>query len=355
MDIPEHIQVALGIGTPSTTEQLADAIDEWPSAQAAFGLSTDDFTAAASEVERGGDLVEVSQLARPPRDWKYFELICDESRDCFGLCTPKSRLDVQPPPPTAAGQALVKGWFANPTVLEGNSVREGLLVTGLGAVAKNRDFARRLIPEWAAACLLLEDSTVPPSWVTGAQIFLRGDSRILNVQPPRFNFEGLFLESLTEVKAKWRYLSLYRILEHGYLSEIFDALKSGFFVSPRESLDRAVASIESELNQFITLADTAALKQEFETFFDDFERAKAIPNRFAAAIDHSIKLGGQIKKINAKWQHGVLVCYKIRSAIVHAGFSSPIFDAYPDGAGCLAALLPSLESIILNYLRITIA
>jgi hypothetical protein len=355
MDIPAHIQSALRIETPApTAEELADAVNQWAPAQSAFGLSAEDFAAVASDVENGSELIDVSRLSRPPGDWKYIELVCDGSRDCFGACTPRSGSDVLPP--TAVGQAMLKGWFADATILDDNtSISEGILVTGLASGAKNKDFARRLIKTWADASLMLENSSVPPAWVTKSQIVLSGDSRILNPQLLRFNYENLFLEVVSEVKAKWRYLSLYRILEHGYLSEVFDTLKAEFFLSPRESLSKAVDSVESELNQFISLADTGTLKDEFGVFFEGFERVKAVPNRFAAAVDRSIRIGGQLKKFKTSWEHGVLVCYKIRSAIVHAGLSSPIFDAYPDGPDCLNALLPSLESIGLKYLKIVIA
>jgi hypothetical protein len=127
------------------------------------------------------------------------------------------------------------------------------------------------------------------------------------------------------------------------------------YYSNRDKLIHAVAAVESELNQFISLADKGNLKQEFEYLFDAFENAQAVPNSFALAVDRSIQIGGQLKKWNFRWQHGVLVCYKTRSAIVHAGLSSPIFDAYPDGPACLDMLLPHLESIGLKYLKITSA
>lgn len=351
MDIPAHIQVALGIGTPATVDQLIAAFDGWSVSQSAFGLSTDDFSVAASEATSGAEDIAVSTLLRIPNNWKYIELFIDGSRECFGVCTPKANSSV---PPTLAGQALVKAWFVDSKIVDDTFIGEGLLVSGLSAQAKKRDFSRRLIDTWADVCSFLEGSSVAPPWVTKNQIIILGGARILKLDPPRLGYDNLFLEAVSEIKAKWRYLSLYRILEHGYLSEVFNKLKANFFNSPKESLEGALASVESELKQFISLADTGTLQTEFEALFAKFENAKALPNKFAIAVARSIQQGGQLKQIQNRWQHGVLVCYKIRCAIVHAGSSSPLFDSYPDGSACIEMLLPSLESICLKFLGITV-
>jgi hypothetical protein len=91
------------------------------------------------------------------------------------------------------------------------------------------------------------------------------------------------------------------------------------------------------------------------TLHDEFEKSKNSGNRFAAALEHSFQHSGQPKTIKGKGQKGVLICYKIRCAIVHAGASSPIFDAYPDGPACLEPLLPVCELAVLQFMGIAAA
>ncbi|MEN3333732.1 MAG: hypothetical protein V7641_3097 [Blastocatellia bacterium] len=210
MNLPAHIQAALGIGTPATDEQLYDAVGGWPVSRSAFGLSSEDFCAAASEADSGVEIIDLSPLKRMPDNWNYLELILDGSREGFGVQTPKPGLGV---PPTQTGQALVKGWFADSSiVVDDTAIHEGLLLRGMASVPKHRDFSRRLIETWADVYPLLEGSNVPPPWVTQNQIIMFRGSRILSAESPGLRYENLFIEAVSEVKAKWRYLSLYRIL-----------------------------------------------------------------------------------------------------------------------------------------------
>jgi hypothetical protein len=349
MEIPAHIQVALNIGTPATAEQLEEAVSNWPDSQTTFGLSTDEFCAVAAEVEQGNDLIELSKSTRFPNDWHYLELVSEGVRQCFGVCTPHKEVGL---PPTEVGQALLKGWFENSEIVDNTTISEGILVIGTAPTFAHRDFSRQLIKTWAEVSPQLEGGAVLPIWVTNTQLVIGQDARILTAE---LRYGSLFVECVSEVKTKWRYFSLYHILEHGYLFEVFSALKSDFFFSPKESLSAALAAVDSELNQFISLAETAGLQPEFEAFFDQFELAKGDLNRFAIAVDRSIQQSGQLKKAKGKWQHGVLACYKIRCAIVHAGVSAPIFDSYPDGPACLEMVLPTFESVCLKFLGITVA
>ena len=196
---------------------------------------------------------------------------------------------------------------------------------------------------------------VPPVWFAKCQIVIADQARVISSSNASLRFEELFLEAVSEVKTKWRFLSLYRALEHGYLSELFHVLEGQFFAAPRESVTAALAALDSELSQFITLAEGAAINAHFEAFCDEFESIKTAGNRFALAVDRSIDKSGQLKALNGKWQKGVLIFYKIRCAIVHAGMSSPIFDAYPDGTACLDRLLPISEAAVLDYLGLSVA
>jgi len=351
MDIPPYIQSALRIGTPATPADLKTVFDQ-SGPQSIFGLSSDDFETAAIEIDDSVDSIEMSKLSRAPADWKYLEVWNDGTRECFGVGTPSENAGL---PPTAAGQALVKAWFVDSSTIDGSGISEGNLIKGLLTVGTVKDFASRLLDTWGEACVTLDGSRVTPSWITNTQILIQRDSKLVAPSLPGLKYESLFIEALSEVKVKWRYFSLYRILEHGYLSEIFNQLKNEFFFSPKETLQKALTSVESELKQFVSLAAAGGLEAEFEVFYDEFQKVKGALNRFANAIDRSIQVSGQHKLVEGKWQCGVLVCYKIRCAIVHSGLSSPIFEAYVDGPACLEVLLPRLESISLKFLGVVMA
>ena len=176
----------------------------------------------------------------------------------------------------------------------------------------------------------------------------------LTSQAAGLKYKELFLEAVAEYKNKWRFVSLYRILEHGCLFEIFQRLSVAFFSAPKDSLKIAQDCVQSELKQFLSFVEQASLQTQFESLFDQFEAAMAGGNQFAIAVEHSIQQNDQKNQGVGRWKAGVVVCYKIRCAIVHAGLSAPIFDAYPDGSFLLEALLPSLESTALSFLGVTI-
>jgi hypothetical protein len=204
------------------------------------------------------------------------------------------------------------------------------------------------------ACALLEAIPSAPSWVNRNQVQIATNARLISAQSPNLNYKELLLEAISEFKTKWRFISLYRVLEHGYLSEIFQTLTNSFFSAPKDSLKVAAESVQNELMQFVSFAEAASLQNQFEALYDEFELVKNAGNQFALALEHSIQQGGQQTQTKNRWQAGVLVCYKIRCAIVHAGLSAPVYDVYPDGPALLEALLPTFEFVALTFLGVTV-
>ena len=319
-------------------------------AQVTFGLSGAEFALAATNATSGTTIFSSVTAKRVPLSWKYLEILLDGTLECAGVCAPTN---AGSPPPTAASQVLVGAWFADQTLLNGTNIASQKVIRRIKAGSPATAFPSRVFNEWADVCPLLDGCASQPAWVTANQIQITSASRIQVGQSPGYRFQDLFVEAVSEVKTKWRYLSLYRIFEHGYLAEVFETLKSAFFASPKESLAAATTSLDSELNQFLALVQNAGLDGHFAALVDEFDKAKAAGNRFAAALEHSFQQSGQLKAIKGKGQKGVLICYKIRCAIVHAGMSSQIFDAYPDGPACLELLLPVCESAVLHFVGLT--
>ena len=350
MELRQHVQEALGVTSPITESDLAAHVATGQFAQATFGLSGAEFASAAANATSIGSSYLVVDAKRVSQTWKYLEILVDGVFQCAGVCTPEADVGV---PPTAAAQVLVGAWLSEPTTLLGTALAPQKCVYSMMDAGGAPSFPFRLVKEWSQVWPLLEGSAAPPIWVSKDQMQLLSNSRILEKTIPASRFQDLLLEAVSEVKAKWRYLSIYRIFEHGYLATVFETLKSAFFSSPKESVAAAAAALDSELNQFFALAQNAALQVYFESLHDAFYGARASGNRFASALDHSLNQTGQVKLAKNKWQKGVLICYKTRCAIVHAGASSPIFDAYPDGPECLQVMLPACESALLQFVGIT--
>lgn len=353
MDIPAHVQAALECGTQISEEELAGAAEATGFIQDVFGLSGQEFATSAILAMNGSVRFDVLTATRPTRTWRYLELLKGGTAECAAICTPEVTAGK---PSTAAGQVLAAAWFSGQPVVTDAVVKDQIVVSSYASAGTPPKFSSRLVHEWADVCPLFDGSAVPPVWVSKSQIVIAAGARIDGTHNPALRFDELFLEAISEVKTKWRFLSTYRVLEHGYLSEVFQTLQAEFFASPKESVSAALNSLESELKQFIALVEAASLKNQFEVFYDEFEKIKSGGNRFAVAIDRSLTTkGGQIKQVQGKWQKGVLIYYKMRCAIVHAGIASPMFDAYPDGSECLNALMPTCELLMLDFLGLSVA
>jgi hypothetical protein len=350
MELRQHVQEALGVASPITESDLAAHVATAQFAQTTFGLSGTEFASAAANATSIAGSFIVTDAKRVSQAWKYLEILVDGAFQCAGVCTPEVGVGA---PPTAAAQVLVGAWLSEPTTLVGNALAPKKCVYSVMDAGGTASFPFRLVKEWSQVWPLLEGSATPPIWVSKDQMQLLSNSRLLEKTVPATRFQDLLLEAVSEVKAKWRYLSIYRILEHGYLATVFETLRSSFFSSPKESIASAATALDSELNQFFALAQNAALQVYFESLHDAFYRARASGNRFASALEHSLNQTGQVKLAKNKSQKGVLICYKTRCAIVHAGASSPIFDAYPDGPECLEIMLPECESALLQFVGIT--
>jgi len=322
-------------------------------AQSVFGLSGSEFALAVTQSINGKMSFSVHAAKLATRDWKYMEVLQNNVIECAGVCSPESSTEF---PPTAASQLLVGAWLSNHTLLNGSAINASRsFIVGTKSVSGPSSFPARLLTEWAAVCPFLERHVVPPVWVSKSQLRIKSPSQEQFRNAPQARFNDLFIEAVSEIKIKWRYLALYRIFEHGYLLHVFDKLKADFFLSPKESLTAATNSLDSELNQLLALVKDVALDSHFAEIYDKFVTIKNAGNRFACALEHSYSKGEHYKVYKeSKIKQGVLVCYKIRCSIVHAGVSSPIFDSYPDAGACLEALVSSLEIAAIHFLEIEI-
>ena len=351
MELPEQVQNALGIGATITEQELIEAADACPLVTSTLGLSGREFADAVIDAATGAVITVTLPRRVNLNHWNYCEIANQGGVESWFLTTPNSAASL---PATKIGKSLVSAWIQNPSVVNDGQVATGILIQSQMPGGVLTSFSGRFAAEWADACFLLDGIPNRPAWVTGNQINVVANARLNGPLARNQNYEQVFLRAIAEHRAHWRFLSLYRVFEHGYLSAIFQTLESTFFGSPKESLDTATKSVSNEIRQFVTLVGNASLTAGFEVFHDTFDHQKSSGNQLAIAIDRSIQQNDQQKLVQGKWQMGVLFAYKMRCSVVHAGLSAPVFDAYADGPALFEAMLPCFESSVLQFLGLVV-
>lgn len=338
------------MGSPIDQVDLAVTLAVGQCAQETFGLTGEEFSEAVAIADSDDLVYSVGFLTRAPSTWFFLEIQIDGSSFGLAAVTPQTPEGL---PPTSVSKLLVGGWMAEEDLVVDRGIAGGSRVVAVRAGGAQSDFTEQLLMAWAEAVPMAEKSEMPPLWLAKSQLHIAATSKIANPVHPGERFRELFLEVLSEVKNRWRFLSIYRLFEHGYLVALFDQLKRDFFANPRESLQSAIELADSEAALFVNLVQVENLNFHFERIFDDLEVLVKDGNRFGAAIQRSIQGASLLREKPGKATNGVLIAYKIRCAIVHAGASNPIFDAFPDGRACLVALLPHFELAMMQFLEIS--
>jgi hypothetical protein len=163
----------------------------------------------------------------------------------------------------------------------------------------------------------------------------------------------LLREAATVAYPKWRCLSLYRILENAYLTNIKQTLVAEFDVDAGRALDVAKKKVSSEVMQLVSLAEDADLGGEFLRFNLEVDALIAANNQFITKLDKGAE-ADPLYGSQELFKKGVLRFYKLRCAIAHAGTSSVIYEQFSDADAAATALLPSIEAIALKSLKILI-
>lgn len=163
----------------------------------------------------------------------------------------------------------------------------------------------------------------------------------------------LLREALTAKLPKWRCLSLYRILENAYLSTIKRALLAAFDDDATKAVKDAQAKLASEVNQLVALAEEAGLIQEFLAFNTEYEKLLGAGNRFIIMLDKGAE-AESLYKSQDLYKKAVIRLYKLRCSIAHAGTSSVIYEQFPDADAAAYGLAPTMESIAIKSMKITL-
>lgn len=248
---------------------------------------------------------------------------------------------------TSAEAVLVQAWLATDKLTDANyQLRSNIVV--FEWLPNVSDAIKVVI---RAICgIKLPGSSTPTArtWAAAGSVAIRGTSRLLRHKDSEL-LRRLFCESATELIPRWRFLSLYRIIEHGYLENVFDDLSSRFFSEPKEALESASNALRSEVEQFVRLVEGHGLKFYFEEISRINDDLIVAQNHFAVLVDREAKRKNTYQE---NFKRGVAICYQIRCSIVHAGSHSVVFDKSPGGDAALLAHLPELEKAVAQFLGV---
>lgn len=236
--------------------------------------------------------------------------------------------------------------------------------SGAGNVLQWRDAAKGLaivaeplplkdsVGRTVAALLGLGDGGMTMTSISGA---IAASASNLYVGAPTRTFSStqsrLCFEAVLTNHPKWRFLSLYRLLEHAYLANIRRVLLDDFEKDAGRAVDEAKRKLESEVNQLVDLMIEAGLESEFIVFNQEFERLHKEGNQYTIALDRGARADPIYRQPDVT-RKAVLRFYKVRCSIAHGGTSSVIYEQLPDAGEAMMALLPSVEAIALKSLAV---
>lgn len=163
----------------------------------------------------------------------------------------------------------------------------------------------------------------------------------------------LVFEAASVTHPKWRFLSLYRILENAYLRNIREALLDDFDKDASKAVEEAKKKLSTEVNQLINLMRSQQLDTQFTAFNDEFETLLALRNKYITALDRNAESDSNYGNRDVAVK-AVVRFYKMRCSIAHAGTSSVIYEQLPDANAATIALLPAVEAIAHRSLNISL-
>ncbi|MBI3188739.1 MAG: hypothetical protein HYZ31_12840 [Gammaproteobacteria bacterium] len=175
----------------------------------------------------------------------------------------------------------------------------------------------------------------------------------MDKQPRTYTeIQALLLHEASIVqRPKWRFLSLYRILENAYLANIKDTLIKEYDQDASKAIKSADEKLANEPNQLVSLAEGIDAIAEFEAFNTAMETLIATHNKYIIKLDRAAE-NEKLYKSQDKYKKAVIRFYKIRCSIAHAGTSSVIYEMFPDANSAILELLPHVEAIALKSLKI---
>ncbi len=348
IQLPPHVARALGVNDNHERDLVIKGVqlldhEVGPlfsdGAKAVFNSLLDSLPLTAS--------VEVVDCSTEIANWRYRIIECDGVLCARVVEVPFTWDASRKAPPTDVESLLVQAWLSSDRITdEKDCLRKNIVV--FEWLPKVPEATKSVTRALSGVVPRGSSNQTTRSWSDAGLVALKTTSRLLQHNDGEL-LRRLFGESATEQAPRWRFLSLYRILEHGYLENVFKDLASRFFSEPKESLDSATNALKSEVEQFVRLVDLNSLKSHFEEICRINDSLTASGNQFAILLEREAKKRSTYQEA---FKRGVALCYQTRCSIVHAGSHSVVFDKSPGGDTALLAFLPEMEKAAAQFLGI---
>jgi hypothetical protein len=254
--------------------------------------------------------------------------------------------DTLGPPPTAGEKMFVRLFSQDQSVFE--EVRKGgLLLASWTPARLSREVRDTLLASFGVSAT---PPAIPSSipWAQSVDIVLDPSSPFL--QKGSLAAVKLMNRAFRQTEPRWKFLTLYQVLEHGFLLSILNALNSQFLQHPAQAINDAAEALKNDLTKFVELIKAHSLNSTFDELESNLKSIE-LTNRFAAALER------QWQKESSRVQgdqKGAFICYKIRCSIVHAG-DSLTYEAYTDADAAVILALSCLEKAVIKYAGISVA
>jgi hypothetical protein len=343
IELPMHVAASLGLSSAVELEQLREAIRlRAPGAGPLFSSDGGKYFVSIVETPETVE-IEIGEPLYPRAQWHYREVNLDANRCARVVEVPSG--EVADLPPVEAERLLLRAWMVSARVCtDSGQLRRNIVVIewqpGLSEAIK--EYVRGLVavrpttPRGHGGCV----------WKTATIVDFRSGTRAFSHKEATL-LRRLFVEACTEDVARWRFLSFYRILEHGYLESVLSGLTTRFYSEPKDALDSAQGAIKSEVEQLVRLVESHNLQAYFEEIWKINEWLIGNLNQFAILV----KREADKKQYADLYKRGVAICYQVRCAIVHAGYAV-VFDRSPGAEEALSLHLPELERAVVHFLGI---
>ena len=338
ISLPEHIASALGLSSQADDDSFTNCLYEFSGQCDGLLASNEIREYARCQLFDGSPLLFESypsflKSARP----KYYLAYLD-GKEWFSISVFPDH-DFTALPASKVEEDIVAKWISDSTFelpVWSKALKGSALIKWLDAPPDSDSVEHPLVYELISAICeaAVEEKCSPFLKSTSIEISKRDIQGLPSIK--------LLGAALNEKNPKWRFLSLYRILENGYLGELLKKINADFLADPDRTITDAQKTLKSEVVQFFEYVKSRRIESQFDDFNTRFVQLISDRNFLAHAIQR--KMDGST---DSTWKAGVSCAYKIRCAIAHAGVGDTYVELHSDWKNCLEYLLPPLEEAAL--------